>query len=297
MELRQLHYFVVLAHVLNFTKAAETIGIAQPALSQQIRALELELGVTLLDRTSRRVSLTDAGVAFSSRAEQLLADADEARLEMQEFAGLGRGKIVVGVVPNLGEMWLAHLIADFHQRYPGIEIILIEETTLPLLDLLLRGQLDLALLHKSMEGISAKLTAYPLFTEELVLTVGVEHPLATQSEVTLAALQNENWILVKTGSVIRQITLHEMSVAGFAPHVVCESGSLSTISGLVAAGLGIAILPRSVVRTDQHRLKSVGLIPVAPTRTVMAIWRADAFHAASAREFMDIARHDDQAIL
>src|SRR5258707_15446196 len=117
MELRQLRYFVVLAQALNFTEAAEIIGIAQPALSQQIRALELELGVTLLDRTSRRVSLTDAGLAFSSRAEQLLADADKARLEMQEFAGLLRGKIVVGVVPNLGEMWLAHLIADFHQRY------------------------------------------------------------------------------------------------------------------------------------------------------------------------------------
>src|SRR5579859_6421660 len=152
MELRQLHYFVVLARALNFTKAAETIGIAQPALSQQIRALEHELGVTLLDRTSRRVSLTDAGAAFSRRAEQLLADADEARLEMQEFAGLRRGKIAVGVVPNLGETWLAHLVADFHQQYPGIEIALIEETTLPLLDFLLRGQLDLALLHKSTES-------------------------------------------------------------------------------------------------------------------------------------------------
>src|SRR5258708_8549835 len=104
MELRQLRYFVVLAQALNFTEAAEIIGIAQPALSQQIRALEHELGVTLLDRTSRRVSLTDAGVAFSSRAEKLLADADEAKLEMHEFAGLGRGKIVVGVWPTLGEM-------------------------------------------------------------------------------------------------------------------------------------------------------------------------------------------------
>src|ERR1700694_4061479 len=107
MELRQLQYFVVLARTLKFTEAAEKIGIAQPALSQQIRALERELGVTLLDRTSRRVSLTDAGVAFARRAVQLLAAADEAKLEMQEFAGLARGKVVVGVVPNLGEGWLA----------------------------------------------------------------------------------------------------------------------------------------------------------------------------------------------
>ncbi len=142
MELRQLHYFVVLARALNFTEAAARIGIAQPALSQQIRALERELGVTLLNRTSRRVSLTDSGVAFFNRAEKLLAEADAAKLEMQEFAGLARGKIVVGVVPNLGEIWLANLLADFHQRYPGIEIVLIEETTLPLENLLARGQLD-----------------------------------------------------------------------------------------------------------------------------------------------------------
>src|SRR5258707_401172 len=148
-ELRQLNYFVVLARTLNFTEAAERIGIAQPALSQQIQTLERELGVMLLNRTSRRVSLTDAGMAFSKRAEKLLTEANDAKLEMQEYAGLLRGKIALGVVPNLGELWLWHLLADFHQGYPGIEIVLIEETTDPLVDLMMHGQLDLALLHQS----------------------------------------------------------------------------------------------------------------------------------------------------
>src|SRR6266849_6243175 len=94
VELRQVHYFAVVAQRLSFTKAAEELGVAQPALSQQIRGLERELGVTLLNRTSRRVELTDAGGAFLRRAEQLLVDVDQATLEMQEFAGLARGKIV-----------------------------------------------------------------------------------------------------------------------------------------------------------------------------------------------------------
>src|SRR5258707_11289053 len=114
MELRQVHYFVIVAQHLSFTHAAEELGVAQPALSQQIRGLERELGVTLLDRTSRRVTLTDAGAVFLRRAEQLIADADQSKLEMQEFSGLVQGKAVVGGVPNLGTIWLARLLAAFH---------------------------------------------------------------------------------------------------------------------------------------------------------------------------------------
>ena len=291
MELRQVHYFVVVAQRLSFTKAAEELGVAQPALSQQIRGLERELGVTLLNRTSRRVSLTDSGVAFFNRAEKLLAEADAAKLEMQEFAGLARGKFVVGVVPNLGEIWLAHLLSDFHQRYPGIEIVLIEETTLPLENLLARGQLDVALLHQMPTGLSSTLLGYPLFTEALVLAVNAEHPLAGQAQISLADLHDESWILIKAGSAIREVILNAMTTAGFTPHIVCESGSLSTISALVVAGLGITILPGSAVRVDQTQLRAIQLLPGAPTRTVQAAWRADSFHAVSATAFMDFVRH------
>src|SRR5438105_2637517 len=113
MELRQVRYFAVLARTQHFTRAAEEIGIAQPALSQQIKALERELGVELLERSSRRVRLTPAGKVFQARAEQLIADAAQAQLEMQEFAGLARGRVAVGTIPSLDERWLADLLSRF----------------------------------------------------------------------------------------------------------------------------------------------------------------------------------------
>ena len=127
------------------------------------------------------------------------------------------------MLPNLGEIWLATLLADFHQRYPDIEIVLIEATTLPFENLLVRGQLNVALLHQMPTGLPSTLVSYPLFTEALVLAVNVNHPLATQSQVSLADLHDESWILIKAGSAIREEILNAMTAAGFTPHIVCES--------------------------------------------------------------------------
>ena len=161
------------------------------------------------------------------------------------------------MLPNLGEIWLATLLADFHQRYPDIEIVLIEATTLPFENLLVRGQLNVALLHQMPTGLPSTLVSYPLFTDALVLAVNADHPLATQSQVSLADLHDENPILVKAGSAIREVILNAMTAAGFTPHIVCESGSLSTITALVVAGLGITILPGSAVRVDQTQLRAI----------------------------------------
>lgn len=290
MELRQVHYFVVVAKRLSFTNAAEELGVAQPALSQQIRGLERELGVTLLARTSRRVMLTDAGGVFLRRAEQLMADANRARLEMEEFAGLVQGKVTIGVVPNLGTVWLARLLSAFHNRYPGIEIILVEDTTMDLLNALNRGQIDLALLHDSAEGTPASIATYPLFSEELVVGLSGDHPLASRSDVSLQELRDESWIMIKTGSIIRQSLHTAMSAAGFSPRILCETGSSTTICALVSAGLGVSILPRSIFQTAATPVTIVSLSQPMLTRTITIAWRANVYHSVVATAFVEFAR-------
>lgn len=290
MELRQVHYFVVVAKRLSFTNAAEELGIAQPALSQQIRGLERELGVTLLERTSRRVMLTDAGGVFLRHAEQLMADANRARLEMKEFAGLVQGKVTVGVIPNLGTVWLAQLLSAFLKRYPGIEISLTEDTTQGLQNALHEGKLDLALLHDSPEGTPTGITTFPLFSEELVLGVSQKHPLAIRSSVRLNELRDEPWVMIKSGSVIRHSLHRAMEGAGFSPRIVCESGSSATICALVSAGLGVAILPRSIFETAATKVSTVDISQPLLTRTITIAWRSNVYHSAVATAFAAFAR-------
>jgi LysR family hydrogen peroxide-inducible transcriptional activator len=292
VELRQVRYFVAVAHEQHFTRAALALGIAQPALSQQLRTLERELGVTLLQRTSRRVRLTPAGEAFLARAEQLLADADRAQREMEVFAGLGRGRLAVGVIPSLNERWLAGLFARFNQGYPGIELMLREETTAGLVDAVAKGELDLALIHYTSDADRAGLVCEPLFDEDVVLAVGLDHRLAGVDRVALDDLRDERWVLLKPGSVTRQSVVDACAALGFHPHVFFESSSLTPVRALASAGLGIAVLPRSVAAAEGPPIATVRLDPPALVRTVALAWRPAPFLSPAAAAFVDIARED-----
>lgn len=266
--------------------------MAQPALSQQIQALERELGVVLLERNSRHVRLTAAGEAFLARAEQLLADAEQAQLEMQEFAGLERGRLLVGAVPSLEERWLARLLSGFHALHPGVELVLREETTAELADLLARGQLDLALIHLAADALSSGLATVALFTEDLVLAVAPDHALAGGATVALEALREERWVLLKAGSVVRQHVLAACTALGFTPAIAFESSALGPVRALASAGLGVAVLPRSVAEADGPPIAIVRLAPPRLTRTVGLAWRAQGYRSRAAASFLDYARHD-----
>ncbi len=289
MELRQVRYFVAVARQGTFSRAAAEVGVAQPAVSQQVRGLERELGVALFDRTSRRVRLTAAGAAFLPRAEGLLADETRARIEMQAFADLARGRLVIGAQPSLEEMWLPRLLGRFHRRHPGIEIVLREETTAQLRGWLREGKLDLAVLNQAGDAPS-DLTTAPLFTEDLVLVVAADHRLAGQRRVALVELRDEPWVLLKPGAVTRDLVLKASAVAGFAPRVACEVAAWPPARALVAAGLGVAVVPRSVAVAAGTEASVVEVGPPALARTVALAWRAGSPHAAEIAAFLDIAR-------
>jgi DNA-binding transcriptional LysR family regulator len=290
VELRQLRYFAAVARRRHFT-AAEAIGVAQPALSQQIKLLERELGVMLLDRTGRRVRLTPAGEAFLVRAERVLAEVVSAQAEMAEFAGAVRGRVVVGTLPSLAEHQLPRLVAGFHARHPGLELVLREERTANLLALLGNGEVELALLHQPAAVADAAITLEPLFTEELVAVVAPGHALAARGTLPVAALRDEPFILTKSGSVIRDTILAACAVAGFVPHVAFESGGAATVRALAAAGLGVAILPRSEAMLGGDSVAAIALTPRL-TRTVALAWAAERYHSAVATAFIALARSE-----
>jgi DNA-binding transcriptional LysR family regulator len=291
VELRQVRYFVVVARARHFTRAAAEIGIAQPALSQQVRALERELGVALLERTSRRVRLTAAGEVFLARAEQLLADAARAQLEMQDFAGLARGRVAVGAIPSLPEVWLAGLLARFSRRHSAIELVLREETTAELLESVAEGRLDLALLHLT-EGAPPGLSAAELFGEYLVLAVAPDHPVAQRGRVPLSELRDERWVMLKPGSVVRQSVLDACAALGFAPRIAFESSALGPVRAMAGAGLGVTVLPRSVAAEAGPPIAVVDLDGPALRRTVAVVWRAGSLPSRAAGAFVDFARRE-----
>lgn len=290
MELRQLHYFVAAARRLHFTAAAADLHVAQPALSQQIKLLERELGVALFDRSGHRVRLTPAGEAFLVHAERMLSEAASARTEMAEFAGLVRGRLALGALPSLAERHLPVLLAGFHARYPGIELVLREETTAEILALVRAGEVDLALLNEVPAGKTPlDVTLDPLFSEDLVVAVAPEHHLATRASVPMRELRPEPFILTKHGSEIRRTVLDACAATGFAPHIAFESGGMATVRALAAAGLGVAILPRSDVVAAGPSVSLVALTPTL-TRTAALAWSAGRYRPAAATAFLAYAR-------
>ncbi len=288
MDIRQLRYFVALAQQRHFTRAAALLQIAQPALSQQIQALERELGIVLLNRTRQRVELTAAGEALLARAERILAELEHTLAEMAEFAGLRRGRVLLGALQSLSGYWLSGVLARFHACYPGIELALREDGSEQLIQLLSAAQLDFALVHVTSDPwppylLAAELVAEPLFREELVLIAPTAHPLAGRSGVAFAELREEAFVAFKPGGGLRRGLAEASAAAGFAARIVCESANLTTIRVLVAEGLGISLLPRSVADSAGREVAIVPIVEPSLARTVLLTWRTDHVRSAAAQ--------------
>lgn len=300
MELRHLRYFIVVARKRHFTQAAEELFIAQPALSQQIQALELELGVKLFERTSRQVRLTPAGEALLIRAKRILGEVEQAEAEMQSFAGLTRGRISLGLLQSLGAFRLPALLARFHAHYPGIEMILQEGVTEHLLEEVRGGQLDIALTHSigdifPLSIPDPQIISETIVEEEVVLVVTPHHRLTEAPSITPSELKDETFILFKPGSGLRQAAIHLSETGGFTPNILYESGDVGTIRGLVAEGLGISVLPQSVVDLPGSEIAVIKVIPPMPMRSVMLVWHKRIQHSPAASTFLEFMHRDLQA--
>ena len=288
MEIRQLMYAIQIAAERNFSRAAEKLHIAQPSLSQQLSKLEKELGVLLFKRSTNSVELTHAGAVFVHKARQIVDMTEQLRREMEDLADLRKGRVVVGSVPVTGAHVLPSVLPVFREAYPDIEVVLIEETSKRLEELTASGSTDVCLLSLPIDDPS--LAYLPVIEEEICLAVPPEHALASRgdtSPVPLGGLRDEPFILLKKGQGFRAIAHQLCESAGFEPRIVFESGNIDTVQALVAAGMGIAFVPRMIVRADWAGRAPVYLpIEGRPTRTLVIAYRKGRYLSNAAEAFI-----------
>ncbi|UBU15984.1 LysR family transcriptional regulator [Nonomuraea gerenzanensis] len=276
MNLQQLRYAVALAEELNFGRAALREGVRQPPFSQQIGKLEEELGVRLFERTTRQVRLTAAGEAFVAEARTSLAHAELAA-EAARRAGRGEaGRLAIGFVGSATNLTLPRVLRRFRARYPGVQVELRELTTAQQAEELRQGLLDVGLLHAPLAGPAAEVLSTRTVARELLLAaLPTGHPLAGRTPLPASALAGEAFVLFprRYGSGLYDQIMAVARAAGFEPVVVQEAVQMQTIVGLVAAGIGVSVVPESVARLRRGDVVFRPLSPATRVVTLDVTWR------------------------
>lgn len=248
MELRHLRYFCAVAETLNFTRAAERLRVAQPALSRQIKALEDELGTRLLDRNRQRVELTDAGRLFLGHTHKILAQVDLATLAVREVRGGEEGELRLGHDWRLPTALVSQAVAEYRRQFPRVEIALRDLQMGEQLAALHSRKIHLGFIAASLLGPDPQLASRRLHHTEIVAIVPPDHPLAGRRKVRLAELKDEEWIqLTTTDNGYRTFLQQLCRTAGFAPRFGRSATQPAAIAGLVAAGMGVALIPRNAL--------------------------------------------------
>ncbi|ALE74424.1 LysR family transcriptional regulator [Pseudonocardia sp. EC080625-04] len=266
-------YFVAVANVRSFTRAADLVGVAQPTLSKSLRALESELGAPLINRGSV-VTLTPAGEAVLPLAQRMLADSDMVRSTVAEMVGLRSGRVRVGATPSLCIGVLSDVLRVFHARHPEIAVELAEDGSQPLETALVRNELDVALVIVPPDGVDPALHSAPLLRERLsVASPRARRPLTSRGSIAVPELAKHDLVMVRKGYDLREVTLRAYAVAGVTPRIAVEGGQMDAVLRMVEAGTGVAVVP-DLVFIGRPRLRRTVLTP-ALHRTVALARRAD----------------------
>jgi DNA-binding transcriptional LysR family regulator len=253
VELRQLEYFIAVAEEANFTRAAQRVHISQSGISAQVRQLERELGQTLLDRSGRTVRLTEVGAAMLPYAQAALDAVANARLTVDQLAGLVRGHVTVGMVSGCALSVVPELLAEFHDLYPRVDIGLAEADSDRLIERLRTGRLDLALIGSAGDAQSGLETAL-VVDDALVAAVRSDDPLAARRALTVDALRDLPLISLPHGTGLRAALDTGCANAGFEPRIAFEASALAMVAQLAGMGLGVAILPASMAQSHRPAL-------------------------------------------
>ncbi|WP_030378483.1 MULTISPECIES: LysR family transcriptional regulator [unclassified Streptomyces] len=287
MQFQQLQYFVAVAEARHFTRAADLVHVAQPSLSQQIKALERELGADLFLRARGNITLTDAGEALLPLARRILADAETARHEVQELVQLRAGRVRLGATPSVCTGLLPDVLRAFHDRYPGIRLLIEEGGSHDLVRELARGALDLALVVLPLPSPSPALTTVELLREDLVVvsSPGAPRPGGGRGRaVRVAELAGERLVMFRHGYDLRELTVAACRAEGFEPDFAVEGGEMDAVLGFVRAGLGVAVVPRMVATRSGRGLRVTPLAAPGLYRTIALAHRSDVAPPRAARE-------------
>lgn len=275
MELRQLQYFVKVANKQHVTQAAEELHVAQSAVSRQIHQLEKELGVDLFKQKGRNLQLTAVGQLFCTRVEEILKELDRAVDEIHEFLNPELGEIRLGFPHSLGIHVLPSIIAEFRKQHPNVKFRFKQGMYTSLIRDVITSEVDLAFISPLPERHD-EVQGEIILTEELNALLPPSHYLADQESIELSQLKDEKFILFSKGYSLRPIVLHACLEAGFTPKIAFEGEETDTIRGLVAAGMGVSLLPEmSLFQTNSLQPARVKISNPKVTRNIGLIHRSD----------------------
>jgi LysR family hydrogen peroxide-inducible transcriptional activator len=289
MEIHQLRYLVALAEEASFSRAATRLGVAQPSLSQQIKKLESDLGRPLVDRLPGRVVPTAAGHRLLAQARLILAHVADAQRQLGDADGQPTGSLAVGAIPTIAPFVLPAVLAEFARRFPAVQTRIVEDVTDRLVEMVERGDLDLAIL--STHGGGRTVHVEPLATEPLWLMVAPDHRLAKRKTVAWSEISKERLLVLHemhclSGQVSRLCKRREVT----AP-VVMRGAQLATIAAMVGRGLGVSIVPEMMRAADaSHTGVYVRLAPHAPRRELAVAWSLLRYRSTASRALVEILR-------
>ncbi|TDK21733.1 LysR family transcriptional regulator [Luteimonas aestuarii] len=303
MNLRDLNYLIALADHRHFGRAAAACFVSQPTLSTQIRKLEEELGVALFERAPRKVMLTAVGSDIAERARRIVGDVEQMKEAARRSQAPEAGTVRLGIFPTLGPYLLPHVIPGIRERFPELQLLLVEEKSELLLARLRDGRLDAAILAEPIHD--DQLHGEFLFEESFVLAVPAHHAFAQRTSLSVGDLANEDLLLLEDGHCLRQQTLDVCHLSGASEKTEFRATSLETLRQMVAANVGMTLLPSLAVQPPVAQPPSIRLLPFKdpqPSRRIALYWRRstamDGFLkrlAASIRQLPDALLRTDPA--
>jgi len=283
MEIRQLRYFLEVAGLGNFTKAAEALRIAQPAVSMAIKNLEEELDLVLFNRREKKVSLTAEGEIFLPHARRILEDLKAAELEMGELKGLAKGEVRIGIPPMISAYFFPDIFRDFLREYPQLHLSVYGEGAGRIQKMIGLGELDMGVV--AGESFPETLEVRQFLREEVVVCVPHDHPFASRRSVTLAEFIGEPLVFYKEGYYLREFFLEALKETGSTPRIVFETNLFSLVKSLVRNGTGISTFLKMVVAADAD-LAAVSFDPPLHLDLLIA-WKKHLYLSRANRAFVE----------
>ena len=287
IKLRQLEYFLAAAKTLNFSKAAASLSISQPALSQQIADLEAEVGVRLFHRKGRLMSLSQAGELYSTYAARAFAELDAGRLALDELVGMKRGHLRIGASQSFVHKMLPPILGEFMAAYEDIRIHVAEMTAGEIEKGLADGVVDVGIAFAP--AILEDTEIEPLLEERLVLVMRASQPFASRESVRLAELHQQRLVVFSDNYSTRHLIERFLRMADATPIIACETNSIGVMRGIAANSNVMAIIPEGAVGAD-NELAVVPLVDPTPIRVSALLWSRTGFRTHAARAFSTLVR-------
>jgi DNA-binding transcriptional LysR family regulator len=295
-DVKQLRVLKAVADHGSFSAAADALSYSQPAISQQIAALEKRAGTTLVDRGSRGVRLTDAGRALVDHAEVVIARLAAAEAELEAIAGIRGGRVRLASFPTAGASVLPPAVAEFSSRHPEVELSFVEREPEEAAQMLRAAELEIAIVFEyeklnptEFERFYEGIELHPLVDDPMYLALPRDHPLGRKSRVRLQDVAEETWIQ-ETGSHSWCGSFHEAvcAKAGFSPNVGFRSDDYNVVQGLIAAGVGISLLPGLALTNVREDIVIRSLGPQAPSRQIAAATLAGRYRSPATGAMLEI---------